>query len=242
MIDSLFVPENCVKHATSIGQMVRERRSLFLSKRAWPRFKGYAYEQVKKLSNKTPTGKRLLLVEQYGYDVKFAYHIVRLLDEAEQILMEGDVDLQRNNDQLKAIRRGELTEEQIHDHFRFKLTYLERAAERSTLPERPDEVAIKQLLVDCLEHHYGSLESCIVRPDAASSALAEITRVVDKWRDHVGDGRSRQTAEEVPGLQRSEGGCTLPDPRRVHGTIPSHDQQVRTGKLAKLYARIRGRH
>jgi hypothetical protein len=40
--------------------------------------------------------------------VKFAYHVIRLLGEAEQILLEGDIDLRRNSAQLKAIRRGDV--------------------------------------------------------------------------------------------------------------------------------------
>lgn len=49
MIDSLFVPETCVKHATAAGQLVRSRRKLFLSKAMWPKFKGYAYAQATKI-------------------------------------------------------------------------------------------------------------------------------------------------------------------------------------------------
>ena len=37
-------------------------------------------------------------IKQNQMDTKFAYHIVRLLDECEQILMEGDIDLQNELD------------------------------------------------------------------------------------------------------------------------------------------------
>ena len=50
-------------------------------------------------------------------DVKFLYHVVRLLNEAEQILMEGDLDLERNREQLKSIRKGEWTFDQIVKYF-----------------------------------------------------------------------------------------------------------------------------
>jgi uncharacterized protein len=39
-------------------------------------------------------GKRREIIDKYGYDEKFAYHVVRLLNEAEQILTENDLDLQ----------------------------------------------------------------------------------------------------------------------------------------------------
>jgi predicted nucleotidyltransferase len=52
MIDSLFVPRNCVIHTTAIGEMIRENRKMFLHKGAWHKFKGYAYSQFSKIRNK----------------------------------------------------------------------------------------------------------------------------------------------------------------------------------------------
>lgn len=48
MIDSLFTPENCVVHCTQVGRMVRDNRKLFLSKRVWVKFRGYAASQMHK--------------------------------------------------------------------------------------------------------------------------------------------------------------------------------------------------
>ena len=47
------------------------------------------------------------------------------------------------------------------------------------------EPAIKQLLLNCLEEHYGSLEKCIVNPDAATTALREVAAVLEKYRGIV---------------------------------------------------------
>ena len=182
MIDSLFTSDSCVLHITRIGQMVRDRRKLFLHKGCWPTFKGYAYRQITKMSGHERTGKRKEMMEQYGFDVKFAYHVVRLLNEVEQILAEGDLDLMRNREQLKSIRRGEWTEQQIRDYFAKKEAELETLYRDSKLPDGPDEPAIKQLLLHCLEEHYGSLEKCIVNPDAAAIALREVAAVLDKHR------------------------------------------------------------
>ncbi|MEM7033402.1 MAG: nucleotidyltransferase domain-containing protein [Chloroflexota bacterium] len=91
MVDSLFVPPHCVLYQTQIGQLVRENRQLFLHKGAWHKYKGYAYSQLNKMQNKKSEGKRRDLVKQYGYDVKFAYHLVRLLLEVEEILETGNL-------------------------------------------------------------------------------------------------------------------------------------------------------
>ena len=95
MLESLFTPDSCVRYASPIAKRIREHRSLFLHKGAWHKFRGFAYSQVHKMKNKEPEGKRVALVEKFGFDVKFAYHAVRLMDEAEQILTGGDLDLQR---------------------------------------------------------------------------------------------------------------------------------------------------
>ena len=183
VIDSLFTPVNCVLHSTRVGNLVRENRRLFLHKGAWPKFKGYAYSQLHKLTIKAPQGKRAELVEKHGFDTKFAYHVVRLLTEVEMILMEQDIDLQRNNEQLKAIRRGEWTEERLRQWCADKESHLERAYAESTLRTTPDEPKIRALLLNCLEDHYGSLEGCVVNPDRAVEALrciqAELERVKD---------------------------------------------------------------
>jgi predicted nucleotidyltransferase len=184
MVDSLFTPQECVLHSTKIGNMVRDQRKLFLHKGSWHKFKGYAYNQLHKMESKDPQpdSKRAALREQFGFDVKFAYHVIRLLGEAEQILLEGDIDLRRNSAQLKAIRRGEISKDEIVHWASEKEKYLERVYEQSTLRYSPDEKAIRKLLLECLEEHYGNLDTCIVNPDAATVALREITEIIDRNR------------------------------------------------------------
>jgi len=180
VIDSLFVPQRCVLHCTQIGTMVREKRQMFLHKGAWHRFKGYAYSQLKKAKNKEPEGKRKAAVEKFGYDPKFCYHIVRLLDEVEQILTEQDIDLQRNREQLKSIRRGEWSLEQIEEYFQSKERELETLYTTSKLQHSPDEAAIKELLFQCLEHHYGSLSDAVVVEGRDRETLRQIKELCER--------------------------------------------------------------
>jgi predicted nucleotidyltransferase len=180
MVDSLFVPQECVLHMTQVGGMVREQRKMFLHKGSWYKFKGYAYSQLHKMRTKDPKGKRKEIRDEFGYDVKFAYHVVRLLDECEQILTHGDLDLMRAKEHMKAIRRGEVPEEQIREWFNVKEKELEILYGKSKLPHTPDEAKVKALLLQCLEHHYGSLDKCVVNPDAAVTALREIQEVLER--------------------------------------------------------------
>lgn len=180
MIDSLFVPRRCILHCTSIGNIIRDNRNLFLHKGAWHKFKGYSYSQMHKMTNKKPIGKRKETVEKFGYDVKFATHVVRLLNEIEQILTEKTLDLERNREQLKAIRRGEWTEEQIKQYFTTKELELEKLYTQSSLQHRPDEESIKALLLRCLEQHYGSLDKIIPTPSKEKELLQQIKALCEQ--------------------------------------------------------------
>lgn len=181
MIDSLFTPARCVLSSTQVGQLVRENRKLFLSKKCWKTFKGYAYAQMNNaLNKKFENSKRKEDVEKHGYSTKTAYHVVRLLNEVEQILVHGDVDLESNREQLKAIRRGDWSIDQVKDHFSSK----EKALEEINLTSKavPDDVRekeIKQLLINCIEHHYGNLsEAELVIPDQNLITLKKIQELV----------------------------------------------------------------
>src|SRR5262249_3460679 len=91
--------------------------------------------------------------------------------EVEQILLEGDMDLQRDRERLKAIRRGEWTEARLRQWAADKEADLERAYAASRLPPAPEEDKLRALLLNCLEEHYGSLQGCVVQPDRAVAAL-----------------------------------------------------------------------
>jgi predicted nucleotidyltransferase len=182
MIASLFTPQDCVLHCTQVGNLIREKRHLFIHKGCWHRFKGYAYSQLHKIRTSVAEagGNRAQIIEQYGWDTKFGYHVVRLLDEVEQLLSTGDLDLRRNAAQLKAIRRGEINMEELFIWATEKEKSLERLYETSKLPYGPDEKAIKEVLLNCLEMHWGSLDK-IVREDAAEQVVRDIQAILDNY-------------------------------------------------------------
>jgi len=186
IIDTLYAPINCVVHTTNVGTMVRDNRQLFLSKLAWKKYRGYAQKQLHKMESKEAEGSRVEIIEKFGYDVKFAYNIVRLLDEAEQILMTGDINLQQAREQMKAIRRGDWTPEEIRQWYMSKEKSLEAAYVSCKLPERPDETKVRKLLLECLEEHYGSLSAVVGQPDWAIDALRKYDELSMQIRSKLG--------------------------------------------------------
>ena len=183
MIDSLFVPHRCLTHCTPVGTILREHRFDFLSKKCWHTFKGYAYSQMHKMDIKNPEGKRKLMVEKYGYDVKYAYHLVRLLNEVEQILLEGDLDLERNREQLKAIRRGEWTVKEVKEYFDTKEKDLESLYLKSDLPHKPQYDKIRELLFTCLEIWFD--ESIKPETNLIGDFFNEMWEVINKYERKI---------------------------------------------------------
>jgi len=181
MVDILFVPPRCVRHTSDVSERVRLHRDLFLNKTMFHKFKGYAYSQHKKIRDKSPQGKRLEMVQKYGYDVKAAAHLVRLLGEIEQILVEGTLvlDEEGRRESLKSIRRGDWDIEKIDDYFFSKEAHLEKLYHTSDLRQAPDEARIKNLLLECLDMAYCGIEDCVLIEDEATKAIRDIQAIIE---------------------------------------------------------------
>ena len=133
------------------------------------------------MKGKSPESKRYEGVQQYGYDLKFAYHTVRLILEVEQIFTTGDINLRRDAQLLRAIRNGEWTEEHVRTWFTEKERSLESLYNSSEeIPYKPDEEAIKLLLLSCLEAHYGKLSQVLLIENKYLNTLFEIKGLIEE--------------------------------------------------------------
>lgn len=179
IIESLYTPLNCIIHSTAIGNKVRDNRHIFLHKGLFHRFQGYAMSQLHKMKTKNPEkgSKRSKDIEEHGYDTKYLYNLVRMLNECEQLLATGDMDLQRDREVYKAIRRGDWTEEQGYKYFEDGDKRLKELYNNSELPYSPDEGRIKALLLECIEMHYDNISSVVQTEDKYISALRQISEI-----------------------------------------------------------------
>ncbi len=174
VLETLFTAADCVLHTTSIANMVRDNRRLFLHKGILPKLRGYAYSQLTKAGSQSRQGKRAEQVKELGWDAKFLSHVKRLALQAEDVLKTGDLDLRKNKEEVKAVKRGEVSLDDVRKWFTEKELYLQKLELESKLPWGPDEPKIKQLLIDCLEHHFGNLENCVANLNKDSQTLQSI--------------------------------------------------------------------
>lgn len=154
ILDMLWVADDCVLYSDVVGDYIREHRKLFLHKGAFHRFRGYAHAQVKRLHTSTRTD----LIEKFGYDTKSSYHILRLALQCKQILEEGDMDISRNGELLKAIRRGEWTLDELMEEFKNIEVELTELYASSSLQAYPNMKKLRDVLLDCIEMTHGTID------------------------------------------------------------------------------------
>lgn len=179
-VETLFVPLNCVTYSSEAGSILRENRHLFLFRDMWSKYFSYAKSQMHKMSSNKRTGNRAELYNQHGFDVKFSYNLVRLIYQIEQILIENDLDLQKHKEHLKAIRRGEVSEQDIYCWFNEREKTLEKQYRESTIQQLPDKEKIKGMILKILESQYGNLNNCFVSQTQESSILKKIRTLLNE--------------------------------------------------------------
>lgn len=121
----------------------------------------------------------------HNTDLKSLYHVYRLASQAEYILNYHDLDLQEQGrkEKMKAIRRGDVSFEEIQREFTEQEERINRLYETSSLRKFPDEKFIKQLLLTCLESHYGSIDKAYAQSTNGKyvDAIGEINQVLNKY-------------------------------------------------------------
>lgn len=125
----------------------------------WGRYeKGQPVFLVKKLLEQEVSayGYRLDLIQKFGFDTKFASHLIRLLDEGLQLLVEGTITFPLpTNTLVRDIKLGKYTLEQILSIADEKEKLVEQAYLLSPLPNTPDLAAIDRVQIEVLKDFWG---------------------------------------------------------------------------------------
>ncbi|WP_326566583.1 nucleotidyltransferase domain-containing protein [Amycolatopsis rhabdoformis] len=147
----LFVPENEIVRITDAGRELRANADRFVSQRAGAKFAGYLQSQRRRLVEGTVNVTRPELVEAYGFDTKYAMHMVRLGVQGVELLKTGRLTLPMAEPWrtwLRDLRRGRHS----RDDALAAAGELERelaglVAGASPLPAGPDEDWADEFLV-----------------------------------------------------------------------------------------------
>jgi predicted nucleotidyltransferase len=120
-------------------------------------------ETYRQMCNKYTSGymgkKRRELVERFGYDVKNAAHLLRLLKMSIEFLATGELHVDRTGidaQELMEVKRGEWPLEKVQRVAEALFAASKAADKWSQLPERPNQHEIETLLVELLWSHFRS--------------------------------------------------------------------------------------
>ena len=146
---------------TRPGRILLDRRTMFLSRRLFESYAGYAYAQLKRMEKFEKRGymgtKREAIVKEHGYDIKNAAHCIRLLYGAIhlarhntiQVFLESDAEVH-----VKSVKRGEWTLEAVKRHAQRLFNTFDGSKSRSQLPDRVERAAINSIVRDVIEAHW----------------------------------------------------------------------------------------
>lgn len=91
-----------------------------------------------------------------NYDAKNMMHTFRLLDMAEEIGRNGEINVRRNNREfLLKIKQGDFEYDELVEQAEAKLKQVEQAYSNHKLPAQPDLNKINQLLIEVRMKFYG---------------------------------------------------------------------------------------
>lgn len=147
--DVLF-PDGPLAHSATLDLFAD--RDAFLSKKMYPAFVGYARGQLHKMTHMAHQGymgeKRKTLVDKFGYDVKNAAHMIRLLRMACETLETGTITVRRPDaEEIIEIKRGAWTLDQVIAEGERLFGRAHEALESCKLPEHPNTLLLQKRMI-----------------------------------------------------------------------------------------------
>lgn len=138
VLECLWSP--IIEHATPIGAELVAMRRAFLSRRAVRSFGRYAQAQLRRFDPERPRWKQ-------------AMHLIRLLLSGLHLVRHGEplIDVGEHRDRLLALRRGELSWQDV-ERWRDRL-HADLDDHPDALPEHPDRAAVDDFLYSVRKAH-----------------------------------------------------------------------------------------
>jgi predicted nucleotidyltransferase len=155
----LFIDGEHVLERQPLGSELQALAPAFLSRHTGKAFLGYLHAQRLGLSRDRQAARARELAPAHGYDTKYAMHALRLAHQGHELLCTGGMTLpvpEPQRERLMEVRRGELTLVEVLARLDQQTAELERVAQASGLPERPDHEAINRFLVSAHERSWAA--------------------------------------------------------------------------------------
>jgi predicted nucleotidyltransferase len=149
----LYLPDDALVIRTDVGEELQKLAPAFASRHAGKRFLGYLEAQRQRLVGERGQRdvNRVELVEQFGYDTKYAMHMLRLGHQGVEFLESGRLTLpmrQPVRDHLMDVRQGRSNLADVLA----KCTQLElrlgELLDSSPLPLEPDLKTVESFVMD----------------------------------------------------------------------------------------------
>lgn len=156
-------PDDKFTTLTDLGRELRALAPAFASQRAGLAFLRYMQRQRERMTGERgqKNVKRPELVEQYGYDTKYAGHVLRLGFQGIEYMRTGAFTIPMPDDQrdlIRAVRLGGISERRMLIHARGLEAELEvrLASTQQALPPEPDTKAVNDFLIAAYPSVWGS--------------------------------------------------------------------------------------
>lgn len=150
---AFFVPPEHIRHITKEGEELRALYPLIVSRQCIGPFQGYMKQQHERLLGLR--GQRNVtrpeLVEAYGYDTKYAGHIIRLGMQGREVLRTGKLTLPmppEERELVVSVRTGKYTLAEVSNLIIKAEDGLKQAAIETAIRPYPDREAVQEWMVN----------------------------------------------------------------------------------------------
>ena len=155
----LFTPEDQLMHCDALGHELRSLTPQIVSRRVQAPYLGYLQAQKQRLTGERGQKRihRPELEEMYGFDTKYAMHMLRLGFQGVELLTTGRLSLPMREPErsyLLEVRRGKVSEQDCFHRAGELEQQLIALAASDSLPEAPDEARVEEWMLDAYRRRW----------------------------------------------------------------------------------------
>jgi uncharacterized protein len=156
IINILFAPERSCLVLTESGKELQNLRKALVNKNCGKAFMGYMNQQrLRMLGERASNVNRNGLVEKYGFDTKFAMHMIRLGYQGQELLQRGTLQIPMGAETagvLKQIKNGEFDKDWCLREAESCEQRIKRLMDTTALRGAPDFDAVEKWMLGVYKH------------------------------------------------------------------------------------------